>query len=119
MPPKIDIAYGFGSWDMTVRVWDRDQMEDAYVWDIRAGELTSLISNAHDGAIRLFNPGLKDNFHVTVKEYLVFSVRCSSSRKIMWLVVISVTMYIYYYGIAHLLVRAFLLLRVCLGTRIE
>ncbi|WVZ71742.1 hypothetical protein U9M48_020288, partial [Paspalum notatum var. saurae] len=92
-----------GSWDMTVRVWDRAQMEcvrklmhadwvwdlalrgntvastagsDAYVWDIRNGELTSLISNAHvgcvyslarthladvlftggeDGAIRLFN----------------------------------------------------------------
>lgn len=92
-----------GSWDMTVRVWDRAQMEcvqklmhadwvwdlaphgntvastagsDAYVWDLRNGELTSLISNAHvgcvyslarthladvlftggeDGAIRLFN----------------------------------------------------------------
>ncbi|RLM54552.1 F-box/WD-40 repeat-containing protein [Panicum miliaceum] len=92
-----------GSWDMTVRVWDRAHMEcvqklmhadwvwdlaphgntiastagrDAYVWDIRNSELTSLISNAHvgnvyslarthlanvlftggeDGAIRLFN----------------------------------------------------------------
>ncbi|KAL6843684.1 hypothetical protein ACP4OV_026255 [Aristida adscensionis] len=92
-----------GSWDMTVRVWDRIQMKcvqkfmhadwvwglapqgntvastagrDAYVWDIRNGELTSIISNAHvgnayslarthlpgllftggeDGAIRLFN----------------------------------------------------------------
>jgi len=92
-----------GSWDMTVRVWDRAQMEcvqkfmhadwvwslalrgntvastagrDAYVWDIRNGEFTSLVSNAHvgnayslawthladvlftggeDGAIRLFN----------------------------------------------------------------
>ncbi|KAL6652013.1 hypothetical protein ACP70R_010938 [Stipagrostis hirtigluma subsp. patula] len=65
-----------GSWDMTVRVWDRTQMKcvqkfmhadwvwglaphgntvastagrDAYVWDIRNGELTSIISNAHDG----------------------------------------------------------------------
>ncbi|XP_062226759.1 F-box/WD-40 repeat-containing protein At5g21040 [Phragmites australis] len=65
-----------GSWDMTVRVWDRTQMEcvqkfmhadwvwalaphgntvastagrDAYVWDIRNGELTSIVSNAHVG----------------------------------------------------------------------
>jgi len=92
-----------GSWDTTVRVWDRTHMEcvqklmhadwvwdlaphgntiastagrDAYVWDIRNSELTSLISNAHvgnayslarthlanvlftggeDGAIRLFD----------------------------------------------------------------
>ncbi|CAN6178466.1 unnamed protein product [Urochloa humidicola] len=65
-----------GSWDMTVRVWDRVHMEcvqklmhadwvwdlaphgntiastagrDVYVWDIRNSELTSLISNAHVG----------------------------------------------------------------------
>lgn len=65
-----------GSWDMTVRVWDRTRMEclqklmhadwvwdlaphgntiastagrDVYVWDIRNSELTSLISNAHVG----------------------------------------------------------------------
>ncbi|TVU01139.1 hypothetical protein EJB05_53413, partial [Eragrostis curvula] len=92
-----------GSWDMSVRVWDRSQMEcvrklmhadwvwavaprgntvastagrDAYVWDIRNGELTNIVSNAHvgnayslarthladvlftggeDGAIRLFD----------------------------------------------------------------
>ncbi|BAS91051.1 Os04g0619700, partial [Oryza sativa Japonica Group] len=92
-----------GSWDMTVRVWDRSEMKcvqkfmhadwvwsvaphgntvastagrDAYVWDIRSGELENVISNAHygnafslarthladvlftggeDGAIRLFN----------------------------------------------------------------
>lgn len=65
-----------GSWDMTVRVWDRAQMKcvqkfmhadwvwalaphgntvastsgrDAYVWDVGSGELTSIISNAHVG----------------------------------------------------------------------
>uniref|UniRef100_A0ACD5UF03 Uncharacterized protein n=1 Tax=Avena sativa TaxID=4498 RepID=A0ACD5UF03_AVESA len=65
-----------GSWDMTVRVWDRAQMNcvqkfmhadwvmalaphgntvastagrDAYVWDIGSGELTTIISNAHAG----------------------------------------------------------------------
>uniref|UniRef100_A0A0D9W9L1 F-box domain-containing protein n=1 Tax=Leersia perrieri TaxID=77586 RepID=A0A0D9W9L1_9ORYZ len=92
-----------GSWDMTVRVWDRSEMKcvqklmhadwvwsvaphgntvastagrDAYVWDIRSGELQNVIPNAHlgrayslvrthltnmlftggeDGAIHLFN----------------------------------------------------------------
>lgn len=65
-----------GSWDMTVRVWDRAEMKcvqkfmhadwvlalaphgntvastagrDAYVWDIGSGELTTIISNAHVG----------------------------------------------------------------------
>jgi WD40 repeat protein len=65
-----------GSWDMTVRVWDRSQMNcvqkfmhadwvmalaphgntvastagrDAYVWDVGSGELTTIISNAHIG----------------------------------------------------------------------
>lgn len=65
-----------GSWDMTVRVWDRAQMKcvqkfmhadwvlalaphgntiastagrDTYVWDIESGNLTSVISNAHVG----------------------------------------------------------------------
>ncbi|KAG8066310.1 hypothetical protein GUJ93_ZPchr0004g40135 [Zizania palustris] len=99
-----------GSWDMTVRVWDRSEMKcvqkfmhadwvwtvaphgntvastagsDAYVWDIRSGELTSIMSNTHvgyayslarthladvlftggeDGAIRLFNiSGVSDD----------------------------------------------------------
>jgi WD40 repeat protein len=65
-----------GSWDMSVRVWDRSEMKcvrklmhadwvwtvaprgntvastagrDAYVWDTRDGELTNIVSNAHVG----------------------------------------------------------------------